>query len=45
MGLAVLCISLDCARLGVLLRFSRLKVMGVSIVSVAHVYIFGSKVY
>ena len=40
MGLAVLCISLDCARLGVLWRFSRLKVMGVSTVSVAYMYIF-----
>ena len=39
-GLAVLCISVDCARLGVLWRFSRLKVMGVSIVSVAYMYIF-----
>ena len=39
-GLAVLCSSLDCERLGVLWRFSRLKVMGVSIVSVAYMYIF-----
>ena len=39
-GLAVLCISVDCARLGVLWRFSRLVVMGVSIVSVAYMYIF-----
>ena len=44
-GLAVLCISVDCARLGVFWRFSRLVVMGVSIVSVAYMYIFGSKVY
>ena len=39
-GLAVLCISVDCARLGALWRFSRLVVMGVSIVSVAYMYIF-----
>ena len=39
-GLAVLCISVDCARLGVLWRFSRLVVKGVSIVSVAYMYIF-----
>ena len=40
-GLAVLCISVDCARrLGVLWPFSRLVVMGVSIVSVAYMYIF-----
>ena len=39
-GSAVLCISVDCARLGVLWRFSRLVVMGVSIVSVAYMYIF-----
>ena len=46
-GLAVLCISVDCVRLGVLWRFSRVVVMGVSIVWMAyiHVYIFGSKVY
>ena len=31
-GLVVLCISVDCVRLGVLWRFSRLVVMGVSIV-------------
>ena len=37
-GLAVLCISVDCARLGVLWRFSRLVVMGVSIVLVAYMY-------
>ena len=29
-GLAGLCISVDCVRLGVLWRFSRLVVMGVS---------------
>ena len=40
-GLAVLCISVDYVRLGVLWRFSRLVVMGVGI----HEYIFGSKVY
>ena len=34
-GLAVLCISVDCVRLGVLWRFSRLVVMGVSIVWMA----------
>ena len=39
-GLAVLCFSVDCARLGVLGRFSRLVVMGVSIVSLAYIYIF-----
>ena len=39
-GLAVLCISVDCAHLGVLWRFSRLVVMGVSIVSLAYIYIF-----
>ena len=44
-GLAVLCISVDCVRLGVLWRFSRLVVMGISIVWIIHEYIFGSKVY
>ena len=49
-GLAGLCISvyhMYCVRLGVLWRFNRLVVMGVSIVWVAYVYIyiFGSKVY
>ena len=39
-GLAVLCISVDCACLGVLWPFSRLVVTGVSIVSVAYMYIF-----
>ena len=39
-GLAVLCISVDCVRLGVLWRFSRLVVMGVSIVWMAYIYIF-----
>ena len=39
-GLTVLCISVDCVRLGILWRFSRLVVMGVSIVWVAYMYIF-----
>ena len=39
-GLAGLCISVYCVRLGVLWRFSRLVVMGVSIVWVAYMYIF-----
>ena len=39
-GLAVLCISVDCVHLGVLWRFSRLVVMGVSIVWMAYMYIF-----
>ena len=39
-GLAVLCISVDCVRLGVLWQFSRLVVMGVSIVWMAYMYIF-----
>ena len=39
-GLAVLSISVDCVRLGVLWRFSRLVVMSVSIVWVAYMYIF-----
>ena len=39
-GLAVLCISVDCVRLGVLWRFSRLVVMGVSIVWMAYMTIF-----
>ena len=40
-GLAVLYISVDCVRLGVLWRFSRL----VNCLDGIHVYIFGSKVY
>ena len=53
-GLAGLRISVYCVRLGVLGRFSRLVVIGVSIVWVAYMYIFldqkftnifGSKVY
>ena len=39
-GLAGFCISVYCVRLGVLWRFSRLMVMGVSIVCVAYMYIF-----
>ena len=39
-GFAGLCISVYCVRLVVLWRFSRLVVMGVSIVWVAYVYIF-----
>ena len=39
-GLAGLCISVYCVPLGVLWRFIRLEVMGVSIVWVAYVYIF-----
>ena len=39
-GLAVLCISVDCVCLDVLWRFSRLVVMGVSIVWEAYMYIF-----
>ena len=39
-GLAILCISVDCVRLGVLWRFSRLVVMGVSIVWMAYMYIY-----
>ena len=39
-GLAVLCISVDCVRLDVLWRFSRLVVMGVSIVWMAYMNIF-----
>ena len=42
-GLAGLCISVYCVRLGVLWRFSRLVVMGVSIVWVAYMYIFWIK--
>ena len=38
--LAALCIPVDCVRLGVLWRFSRLVVMGVSIVWMAYMYIF-----
>ena len=38
--LAGLCISVYCVRLGILWRFSRLVVMGVSIVWVAYMYIF-----
>ena len=39
-GLASLCITVFCVRLGVLWRFSRLVVMGVSIVWVAYMYLF-----
>ena len=39
-GLAGLCISVYCVRLGVLWRFRRRVVMGVSIVWVAYMYIF-----
>ena len=39
-GLAGVCISVYCVRLGVLWRFSRRVVMGVSIVRVAYMYIF-----
>ena len=39
-GLAGLCITVYCVRLGVLWRFSRLVVMGVSIVWVTYMYIF-----
>ena len=39
-GLAILCISVNCVRLGVLWRFNRLVVMGVSIVWMAYMYIF-----
>ena len=39
-GLAGLCISVYCVRFGVLWRFIRLVVMGVSIIWVAYVYIF-----
>ena len=42
-GLADLCISVDCVRLGVLWRFSRLVVMGVLIVWVAYMYIFSGQ--
>ena len=38
--LAGLCISVYCVRLGVLWRFSRLVVIGVSIVWLAYMYIF-----
>ena len=38
--LAGLCISVYCVRLGVQWRFSRLVVMGVSIVWVVNMYIF-----
>ena len=41
--LAGLCISVDFVRLGVLWRFSRLVVMGVSIVWEAYMYIFWIK--
>ena len=37
-GLAGLCFSLACVRLGVLWRFSRLVIMYVSIVWVAYMY-------
>ena len=46
-GLADLCISVDCVRLGVLWRFSRLT-GGYGCFNCPdgiHVYIFGSKVY
>ena len=39
-GLAGLCFLVNCVRLGVLWRFSRLVVVGVSIVWVAYMYIF-----
>ena len=39
-GLAGLCISVYCVSLGVLWRFSRLVVMGVSIVWVAYMHRF-----
>ena len=39
-GLASLCISVYCVRMGVLWRFIRRVVMGVSIVYVAYMYIF-----
>ena len=39
-GLAVSCISVDCVRLGVLWRFSRLVVIGVSIVWMAYMNTF-----
>ena len=39
-SMAVLCISVDCVRLGVLWRFSRLVVIGVSIVWMAYMNIF-----
>ena len=39
-GLAGLCISVYCVCLGVLWRFNRLEVIGVTIVWVAYVYIF-----
>ena len=39
-GLAGLCISVYYVRLGVLWRFSRLVVMGVSIVWVAYMYLY-----
>ena len=39
-GLAGLCISVYCVRLGVLWQFNRLVVMGVPIVWVAYMYIF-----
>ena len=42
-GLADLCISVDCVRLGVLWRFSRLVVIGGSIVWVAYIYIFSDQ--
>ena len=44
-GLAGLCISVDCVRLGVLWRFSRLVVMGVSIVWVEYMYIFSNQMF
>ena len=42
-GLAGLCILVYCVRLGVLWRFNRLEVIGVSIFWVAYVYIFWIK--
>ena len=44
-GLAGLCILVCCVRLGVLLRFSRLVVIGVSIVWVAYMYIFLDQIF
>ena len=36
----LVCVSAHCVRLGVLWRFSRLVVLGVSIVRVAYMYVF-----
>ena len=44
-GLAGLCISAYCVRLGVLWRFGRLVVMGLSIVWVAYMFIFLDKMF